>query len=120
MPAFGLNSGGAHVIIVCVIGIIWTLQSLAIRFFIRFKLHGPFSWDDVCCTVATILAITQSCITILGTCFGLGKSQTELSTGAINTQRKLAYSANQFYIAALCFSMLSISFLIARVTQRTS
>lgn len=119
MPAFGLNWGAAYVIIVCVTGIIWSLQSISIRLFIRLKMHGPFSWDDACCVVATVLAITQSCITILGTSFGLGKRETELSSDALNRQRILAYTANQFYIASLCFSILSVSFLIARVTRRT-
>jgi hypothetical protein len=119
MPAFGLILDGAYVIIVCITGIIWTLQSIGIRLFIRFKIHGPLGWDDACCVVASVLAITHSCITVLGTCFGLGKRQAEISDATLNQQRILAYIANQFYIASLSFSMLSITFLIARVTRRT-
>jgi hypothetical protein len=119
MPAFGLTLVGAYVVIVAATGIFWSLQCLAIRLFIRLRIHGPLSWDDYCCAIATVLAVTQSSLAILGTRYGLGHRQDTLQTATVNRQRLLGWINNQFYLATLCFSMLSVCFLIVRVTKRT-
>ena len=73
MPAFDLPLGTAYIIITATTALIWTILTWLIRLFIRLKIHGPFAWDDILCTVATVLGVIQSCITLLEVPFGLGR-----------------------------------------------
>lgn len=120
MPASGLPHGARYIIIAATTGMIWTCLAWLIRLFIRLRLHGPFWWDDIFCTIATVLAIVQSIITMCEVHFGLGHHGTELPTSVLEHQQTLDWISNQFYILSLTFSMLSACFLIARITQRTT
>ena len=119
MPAFNLPLPAAYVVITAVTGSIWTILTWFIRLFIRLKIHGPFSWDDIHCTIATVLAIFQSCLTIAQTGLGLGSHTDTIAQSRIDRQYVLSWAGTVFFYMALCFSMLSVCFLIVRVTKRT-
>ena len=119
MPAFNLPLGAAHIVITATTGLIWTLLVWHIRLFIRLKIHGPFSWDDIHCTIATVLGICNSGLTILQTSFGLGRHTENVSSLTAYRQHFLAWLAAMLYYLAICFSLLSVCFLIIRITKRT-
>ena len=119
MPAFSLPLGAAYVVITATTAIIWTILAWLIRLFIRLKIHGPFSWDDIHCTIATTYAVLQSCLTISSTSSGLGHHIDSLCPSTLNYQHLLGWVSAFMFLLALCFSMLSVCFLIARVTKRT-
>ncbi|KAK5165517.1 uncharacterized protein LTR77_009046 [Saxophila tyrrhenica] len=87
--------------------------------FIRTRIHGPLSWDNFFCSLSTCLALAHSCLTIVATRHGLGHRLDTLKPSTVNLQRLLAWSNNQIYIGTLAFSMLSVCFLIARVSKQT-
>lgn len=119
MPAFNLPLPAAYVVITATTAIIWTVLTWFIRLFIRLKIHGPFGWDDTHCTIATVSAIIQSWITIAQTRFGLGSHHANIPHSIEERQLILGWAAGFFYYAALCFSMLSVCFLLVRITKRT-
>jgi hypothetical protein len=119
MPAFHLPLAAACVVITATTATIWSLLTWLIRLFIRLKIHGPFGWDDIHCTTATVFAILQSSLTVAQTSFGLGRHNENVASELRERQEKLAWVGTFFYLLALGFSMLSVCFLIARVTKRT-
>ncbi len=121
MPAFGLSLAPAYVTIVSLTGLIWSLQTLTIRLFIRLRIYGPLGWDDLFCGLATLFACANSTLNIIQCfSFGLGRDVDTLSSQVVEKQRLFAWTVNQIYLVALCLSMLSVCFLLARVTQRTA
>ena len=119
MPAFHLPLAAAYVVITATTATIWSILTWHIRLFIRLKIHGPFGWDDIHCTTATIFAILQSSLTVAQTSFGLGEHNNKVTPAGRERQEKLAWVGTFFYLLALGFSMLSVCLLIVRVTKRT-
>lgn len=120
MPAFNLTQGAAYIVITALTGTIYTLLAWSIRLFIRLKIHPPFAWDDIHCTIATLFTICDSCLILSQTAYGLGHSTSTLSPHAANTQRILGWLAVLCYVQASCFSILSVTFLLIRVTRLTA
>ena len=120
MPSFHLPLAGAYVVITATTATIWSILTWHIRLFIRLKIHGPFSWDDIHCTTATIFAILQSCLTIAQTGLGLGRHNERVPKRIRERQELFAWVSTLFYVLAIGFSLLSVCFLIERVTKRTS
>jgi len=120
MPAFGLPSGAACIVITATVGTALTLLFYGIRLFIRLRINRPFGADDLHCTIATLFAILCTSLTISQTRFGLGQHIVTLTAEELNTQHLLAWLATLAFNMALAFSMLSMCFLIVRVTKMTS
>lgn len=120
MPAFNLPLPAAYVVITATTATIWSLLAWFIRLFIRLKIHGPFGWDDWHCTIATLFAVVQSSLTTAQTGLGLGRHVDSFAPSVSDRQHLLGWVGSFFYLTALTFSMLSVCFLIARVTKRTS
>lgn len=120
MPAFHLPPAAAYVVITAVTATLWSLQTWLIRVFIRVKIHRPLAWDDLHCGIATVFAVLESCLTIAQTGLGLGHHIPSVALQVRVRQELFAWVATLFFVLAVGFSMLSVSFLIARVTRRTS
>lgn len=120
MPAFALPREAAYVVITATTAMIWTILVWNIRLFVRTKIHGSLSWDDIHCTIATILGIFNSSITIVQTSYGLRRRVDHVAPSVAQQQQLLSWIAALLFILALCFAMLSVCFLIVRITKRTS
>lgn len=120
MPAFNLTQGAAYIVITAVTGLIYTLLVWFIRLFIRIKINPPFGWDDIHCTIATVFTLLDSSLILSQTRYGLGQHAWAITPHAANTQRVLGWLAVLCYVQASCFSILSITFLLVRVTRLTS
>lgn len=120
MPAFNLPQGTAYIVITAITGTIYTLLAYLIRIFIRIKLNPPFSKDDIHCTLATLFTILNSALVLTQTDYGLGRHGYTIPSAALETQRILGWLATLTYVHASAFSILSITFLLIRVTHLTS
>jgi hypothetical protein len=120
MQAFSLTLPAANVVITAATATIWSLLTWHIRLFIRLKIHCPFSWDDTFCTIATVFAVLQSSFTVAQTGVGLGHHVDSFAPHVRDRQHQLGWVATFFFLLALGFSMLSVCFLIERVTKRTN
>ena len=120
MSAFGLPQGTAYIVITAVTGTIYTLLVWCIRLFIRLKINKPFAWDDIHCAIATAFTVLHACLTLSQTDYGLGHPTYLVSAHATSTRRVLGWIGVLCFLQASCFSMLSITFLILRVTKQTS
>ncbi|KAI5363087.1 hypothetical protein Slin15195_G104640 [Septoria linicola] len=110
-------STAASIAIACIVGIVWTIFTFLIRVFLRAKVNGPFQPDDFACFVATIIGIIQSTLTLTSTHFGLGSHSSSLTDSSFNKVFVLLWLAEQFYILGTAAAMLSICFLICRITS---
>ena len=119
MPAFNLPMAASYVVIAAMVGMIWSIMFWHIRLFIRLKINGPFGWDDIHCTIATVFGIINSCITITETHYGLGQSIRKVPPSDAYHLQLLSWVASLLYILALCFAMLSVCCLIIRIIQHT-
>lgn len=52
--AAGPDDRRAYIVIVAVVGLVWSLLVLCIRVFIRLRLSGPFGADDAAASLATV------------------------------------------------------------------
>lgn len=53
------------VIAVAVTAIVWTLFFLAIRLYLRFKVNGPWGYDDYAASIATVSRFRYLCSSML-------------------------------------------------------
>lgn len=58
MSPFSLPSGASIIVIVCMVGVVWTIFTFIIRIFLRLKVNGPLGWDDVACGLATVWTVS--------------------------------------------------------------
>lgn len=120
MPAFNLPQGTAYIVITALTGTMYTLLAFCVRLFIRLKMNPPFGWDDIHCTIATIFTVIDASLVMIQTGYGLGHHSDTLSSAIANTQRILGWVTVICFVQATCFSMLSVTFLLMRVTQHTT
>lgn len=120
MPAFKLTQGAAYLVITAITGTIYSILAYLIRIFIRFKLNPPFGKDDILCTLATLFTILNSALVLTQSAYGLGHHAYTISPSTANMQRILGWLAVLAFVQASTFSILSITFLLIRVTHLTS
>ena len=117
MPAFNLPEASAQVVICATTAIIWTIFVWHIRLFVRLRINKGIEWDDIYCTIATVLGIASSVLLLVQMKYGLGLHSDSLSAETKDRQLLLAWLSGMLFILAVCFSILSVCFLIARTTR---
>lgn len=120
MPFHGLTSAASQVIVTAAIGVAITLGVWLVRLFVRTTLRKPFGTDDIHCTIATFCGIVNSVLAIVETHHGLGQRESDIAPSVVRRQQQMAWIANMFFILALCFAILSVSYLLVRITKLTS
>lgn len=120
MPSRGLPSAACHVVVTASAGIAITFGVWLVRLFVRTTLRKPFDTDDIHCTIATFCGILNSALAIGETDRGLGQRESEIAPWIVRRQQQMAWVANMSFILALCFAILSVSYLLVRITKLTS
>ena len=90
MPASGLATAAICVVVITTIAIVGSILVWLIRLLVRTKIHGPWGWDDTHCTIATVLGIINSSITLSQVDYGLGRHINDISKESIHRQFLLA------------------------------
>ncbi|GIZ41192.1 hypothetical protein CKM354_000450600 [Cercospora kikuchii] len=116
MSGLDIPSAAAYISITCSVAIVWTTFTFLIRTFLRTKVNGPFGRDDTACLAATILGVAQSITTLVAIHYGLGYHAYALSMFSFDRVFLCTWIAEQLYILSEGAALLSISFLIQRIT----
>ncbi|TKA82468.1 hypothetical protein B0A55_02175 [Friedmanniomyces simplex] len=115
MPAFDLSRPAAFLAITASTAIVWTSFTLSIRIFLRWKINGPFGFDDAACGAATLLGILYSSLMLAQLPFGLGRHTDDLSAATIQRARLLTWISTMVLTLGLTCALLSMCFLMVRI-----
>lgn len=117
MPAFGLETGPAYLIVLAVTSAIYLILVFAIRLFLRLKVNGPFGKDDWACAISTVFGLFYSVIVVVQVFLGLGFRPRHLSSAEKNNLAIIGWVNGFLLTFAGYFSKISACFLLARITR---
>lgn len=117
MPAFGLETGPAYLIVLAVTSDIYLILVFAIRLFLRLKVNGPFGKDDWACAISTVFGLVYSVIVVAQVFLGLGFRLRHLSPAETNNLAIIGWVNGLLLTFAGYFSKISACFLLARITR---
>ncbi|EGX93900.1 hypothetical protein CCM_02170 [Cordyceps militaris CM01] len=118
--AAGPDDRRAYIVIVAVVGLVWSLLVLCIRVFIRLRLSGPFGADDAAASLATIIAVCQTATVLYAVRQGVGVRDNPAYHDSVDSGLKAYYASTIMYIMALCPAKASMSLLISRVSRQAA
>ncbi|KAE8318235.1 hypothetical protein BDV41DRAFT_523739 [Aspergillus transmontanensis] len=101
----------AIIVIVAVVGLVWSLLMIVIRIFLRVRLIPPLGFDDAVAVFGTVVGVVQTSVTLHAVHNGIGKQEDLLDAGL-----KSIYVSWLLYLIAVCSSTISLALLIARLT----
>ncbi|KAB8211015.1 hypothetical protein BDV34DRAFT_185978 [Aspergillus parasiticus] len=101
----------AIIVIVAVVGLVWSLLMIVIRIFLRVRLIPPLGFDDAVAIFGTVVGVVQTSVTLNAVHNGIGKQEDLLDAGL-----KSIYVSWLLYPIAGCSSKVSLALLIARLT----
>ncbi|GAB7353909.1 hypothetical protein MBLNU459_g4256t2 [Dothideomycetes sp. NU459] len=105
------------VIAVAVTAIVWTLFFLAIRLYLRFKVNGPWGYDDYAASIATLFGLVHSSLVISSVRSTLGQHNVSVRDLVSPSFIQKEYVSTIFYILAICTSKISTSLLVGRLER---
>ncbi|KAB8244852.1 hypothetical protein BDV35DRAFT_394538 [Aspergillus flavus] len=111
----------ALIVIVALVGLVWSLFMLGIRIYLRLRLTPPFGVDDAVAIFGTIpfrkiIGLVQTSVTLHAAFQGVGKREDSLAPAHVENGLKSIYVAWVLYPIAVCSSKVSLALLIARLT----
>ncbi|KAM3508352.1 hypothetical protein MY11210_006751 [Beauveria gryllotalpidicola] len=119
LPA-GPDDHRAYIVIVAVVGIIWSVLVLCIRVFIRVRLTRPFGSDDAAASLATLIGVCQTATVLYAVREGVGVRINDAYRDSMDSALKAYYASSIMYIMALCPAKASMSLLISRVSRQAA
>ncbi|KAK8142618.1 hypothetical protein G3M48_008510 [Beauveria asiatica] len=119
LPA-GPDDHRAYIVIVAIVGLIWSVLVLCIRVFIRVRLTGPFGSDDAAASLATFIGVCQTATVLYAVRQGVGVRNNDAYRDSIDSALKAYYASTIMYIMAICPAKASMSLLITRVSRQAA
>ncbi|KAH8709471.1 hypothetical protein HC256_009391 [Beauveria bassiana] len=119
LPA-GPDDHRAYIVIVAIVGLIWSVLVLCIRVFIRVRLTGPFGSDDAAASLATLIGVCQSATVLYAVREGVGVRNNDAYRDSMDSALKAYYASTIMYIMAICPAKASMSLLITRVSRQAA
>ncbi|KAM3506892.1 hypothetical protein MY10362_002079 [Beauveria mimosiformis] len=119
LPA-GPDDHRAYIVIVAIVGLIWSVLVLCIRIFIRVRLTGPFGSDDAAASLATLIGVCQTATVLYAVRQGVGVRNNDAYRDSIDSALKAYYASTITYIMAICLAKASMSLLITRVSRQAA
>ncbi|KJK65752.1 hypothetical protein P875_00022132 [Aspergillus parasiticus SU-1] len=71
----------AIIVIVAVVGLVWSLLMIVIRIFLRVRLIPPLGFDDAVAIFGTVVGVVQTSVTLNAVHNGIGKQEDLLDAG---------------------------------------
>ncbi|KAM3542647.1 hypothetical protein ARSEF1564_004479 [Beauveria bassiana] len=119
LPA-GPDDHRAYIVIVAIVGLIWSVLVLCIRVFIRVRLTGPFGSDDAAASLATLIGVCQTATVLYAVRQGVGVRNNDAFADSMDSALKAYYASTIMYIMAICPAKASMSLLITRVSRQAA